>query len=248
MRVQMMAKDRLIFPLDVPNNEEARKYVTLLGPHVGVFKIGLELFVSEGPAVVETAADLTDAGIFLDLKFHDIPATVQRAIRSASYLSRTDFVTVHCDQGRSLLETIVDEVSVYTKVLAVTVLTSLDTSDLLALGIQPEFAEDPVQLVLRKAVIAKAAGCSGVVCSGREVSAVKREFGGDLIVVTPGIRPAWGEVKEDDQKRVVTPYSAIKNGADYIVVGRPIRTASDPVEAAARVVEEIEQGLRDRQQ
>jgi orotidine-5'-phosphate decarboxylase len=240
----MIAKDRLIFPLDVPNAPEAHKYVALLGEHVGLFKIGLELFVSEGPPIVDSIADMTDAGIFLDLKFHDIPATVQRAIRSGSCLDRANFVTVHCDP--SLLEAVVNEVPDSTGVLAVTVLTSLDKDALLSLGIRGELAGEPVQLVLHRAAIAKKAGCAGVVCSGHEVEAVKKKFGDDLIVVTPGIRPDWGEVKRDDQKRIVTPYLAINHGADYIVVGRPIREASDPLEAAAKVVAEIEGALQDR--
>jgi orotidine-5'-phosphate decarboxylase len=239
----MVARDRLIFPLDVNSAKEARSYASMLGKHVGVFKIGLGLFVSSGPEVVEVIAALTDAGIFLDLKFHDIPATVQRAIRSVSDLRRVNFLTVHCDQGRRLLKAVVDEVAHHIKVLAVTVLTSLDTLDLLALGIRPEFAKDPVQLVLRRAAIAREAGCDGVVCSGWEAKAVKQEFGDDLLVVTPGIRPEWGVVKQDDQKRIVTPYQAIWNGADYIVVGRPIRAAADPVKAAARVVDEIQRAL-----
>jgi len=242
----MIAKDRLIFPLDVPDAQEARKHVTLLGEHVGVFKIGLELFVSEGPAIVDTIADLTDAGIFLDLKFHDIPATVQRAIRSGSCLSRANFITVHCDPG--LLEAVAAEVSDHTKVLAVTVLTSLDRRQLEALGIQPELAEEVAKLVVRRARIAREAGCAGVVCSGHEVRAVKEECGEDLLVVTPGIRPEWGDVSKDDQRRIVTPYQAVRNGADYIVVGRPIRAATDPVEAAFMVVNEIQRGLEDRGQ
>ena len=240
----MIAKDRLIFPLDVPDAQEARKHVTLLGEHVGVFKIGLELFVSEGPQIVDTIADLTDAGIFLDLKFHDIPATIQRAIRSGSCLRRANFVTVHCDP--SLLKAVVEEVDDHTKVLAVTVLTSLDTEALLSLGIREELAKETMQLVLHRASLARKAGCAGVVCSGHEAQAVKEEFGRDLLVVTPGIRPQWGEVKQDDQKRIVTPYRAIMNGADYIVVGRPIRGATDPVEAAVMVANEIERGLEDR--
>ena len=240
----MIAKNRLIFPLDVPDAQEARKHVTLLGEHVGVFKIGLELFVSEGPQIVDTIADLTDAGIFLDLKFHDIPATIQRAIRSGSCLRRANFVTVHCDP--SLLKAVVEEVDDHTKVLAVTVLTSLDTEALLSLGIREELAKETMQLVLHRASLARKAGCAGVVCSGHEAQAVKEEFGRDLLVVTPGIRPQWGEVKKDDQKRIVTPYQAIMSGADYIVVGRPIRAATDPVEAAAMIVNEIERGLEDR--
>ena len=241
----MNAKDRLIFPLDVPDADQARKYVRLLNEQVGVFKVGLELFVSEGPSIVNAIADLTDAGIFLDLKFHDIPATVQRAIRSGSCLEKVSFITVHCDPD--LLEAVVTEVANHLKILAVTVLTSLDSSGLLSLGIREDLAAEPIQLVLQRASIAKKTGCAGIVCSGREATAVKKKFGEDLIVVTPGIRPDWGDVKKDDQARVVTPYLAVKNGADYIVVGRPIRTTSDPVAAAAKVVEEIEKGLQDRE-
>jgi orotidine-5'-phosphate decarboxylase len=240
----MIAKERLIFPLDVPTIHEARHYVKLLGEHVGLFKIGLELFVSEGPPVVDSVTDLTDAGIFLDLKFHDIPATVQRAIRSSSCLRRAKLMTVHCDPA--LLEVVVKEVPDSTKVLAVTVLTSLDTEALLALGIRGELAGEPVKLVLYRAAIAKRAGCAGVVCSGHESEAVKKRFGDDLIVVTPGVRPDWAEVKKDDQRRIVTPYQAIKSGADYIVVGRPISSAANPVQAAVRVVEEIQRALEDR--
>ena len=240
----MTAKDRLIFPLDVATAREACNHVKLLGEHVGVFKVGLELFVSEGPPVVDIIADLTDAGIFLDLKFHDIPATVLRVIRSGTCLRRASFVTVHCDPG--LLKVVVDEAPDHIKVLAVTVLTSLDTTALLSLGIRGELAGDPVELVLHRAAIARQAGCAGVVCSGHEAEAVKKRFGDDLIVVTPGIRPDWSEVEKDDQRRIITPYQAIKSGADYIVVGRPISSAADSVQAAGRVVEEIQRGLEDR--
>jgi orotidine-5'-phosphate decarboxylase len=241
----MLAKDRLIFPLDVPDATQARKYVNLLGDYVGLFKIGLELFVSEGPSLVDSIAGLTRTGIFVDLKFHDIPVTVQRTIRSAGWLQHATFITVHCDPG--LLEAVVDEVSDHIKVLAVTVLTSQDTDSLVSLGIQRKLAEEPIQLVLQRAAIVKKAGCAGIVCSGREVRAVKEKFGDDLIVVTPGIRPRWSVVDKDDQKRIVTPYEAIQSGADYIVVGRPIRASENPVEAAARVVDEIERGLQERQ-
>jgi orotidine-5'-phosphate decarboxylase len=130
----------------------------------------------------------------------------------------------------------------------VTVLTSLDAKQLAALGIQPELAEEVVKLVVHRARIAKEAGCAGIVCSGHEVQAVKEEFGKDLLVVTPGIRPEWGEISKDDQRRIVTPYQAVRNGADYIVVGRPIRAATDPAEAAFMVVNEIQRGLEDRDQ
>jgi orotidine-5'-phosphate decarboxylase len=128
----------------------------------------------------------------------------------------------------------------------VTVLTSLDGEQLAALGIQPELAAEVVKLVVHRAKIAKEAGCAGIVCSGHEVRAVKEECGDDLLVVTPGIRPEWGDISKDDQRRIVTPYQAVRNGADYIVVGRPIRTATDPKEAAVMVANEIERGLEDR--
>jgi len=241
----MNAKERLIFPLDVPDADQARTFVRLLGNHVGVFKVGLELFVSQGPSIVEAISHLTEAGIFLDLKFHDIPATVQQTIRGGSFLQKVSFITVHCDPV--LLEAVVSEVGDRIKILVVTVLTSLDSRALLSLGIREDLAAEPIKLVLQRAAIAKQTGCSGIVCSGREAMAVKKRFGKDLLVVTPGIRPDWVEVEKDDQARVVTPYLAVRNGADFIVVGRPIRTASDPAAAAAKVVEEIERGLEDRE-
>jgi orotidine-5'-phosphate decarboxylase len=128
----------------------------------------------------------------------------------------------------------------------VTVLTSLDGEQLAALGIQPELAAEFVKLFVHRAKIAQEAGCAGIVCSGHEVRAVKEECGDDLLVVTPGIRPEWGDISKDDQRRIVTPYQAVRNGADYIVVGRPIRTATDPIEAAVMVANEIERGLEDR--
>jgi orotidine-5'-phosphate decarboxylase len=241
----MTAKDRLIFPLDVPDLQEAARLVALLAGHVGVFKLGLELFVAAGPSAVERIADMTGAGIFLDLKFHDIPETVRRAVRVLSPLRRVTFLTVHPDPG--LMEAVLEEASPATKVLAVTALTSLDQGGLLRLGLRPELAADPIALVLQRATIAAEAGCQGVVCSGREVGAVKERFGAGLLTVVPGIRPEWAGVDRDDQRRVATPCQAMREGADYIVVGRPIRDASDPVEAAARVVAEIEQGLQQGQ-
>jgi orotidine-5'-phosphate decarboxylase len=241
----MRAKDCLIFPLDVPDIREASRLAALLGDHVGLLKLGLELFVAAGPLAVERISELTSAGIFLDLKFHDIPETVRRAVRALSRFPRVTFLTVHPDPG--LLEAVVGEVLPPTKILAVTALTSLDQGQLLRLGVRPELAGNPVDLVLQRAALAAEAGCHGVVCSGREVGAVKRQFGERLLAVVPGIRPEWSVVDRDDQRRVATPCQAVREGADYIVVGRPIRDASDPVGAAARVVAEIERGLRERQ-
>jgi orotidine-5'-phosphate decarboxylase len=236
------AKDYLIFPLDVPTYEEAIRYVELLKAHVGLFKVGLELFVSVGPRILKVIRDRSEAGIFLDLKFHDIPATVKNAFLAASAYGVT-FTTVHCDEGKGLLSAVVENNPSGTKILAVTVLTSLESKDVEELGYSDRYVHDITELVMLKARMAKKAGCSGVVCSGLEVENVKAELGKDFIVVTPGIRPAWSLVGKDDQKRIITPYQALKKGADYIVVGRPIRTAEKPIEAAKRVLDEIEMAI-----
>lgn len=231
-------KDYITFPLDVSTHEEVIKYVTLLKDQVGLFKVGLELFVSLGPDILRAVRDITSAGIFLDLKLHDIPATVKRAFLAASAYG-PEFVTVHCDAGEGLLKDVAENNPGNTKILAVTLLTSLNRQNLARLGIVDDYVQDLSNFVLLKARIAKEAGCQGVVCSGHEVAMVKRELS-DLIAVTPGIRPAWSVVSHDDQKRIVTPKDAVKNGADYIVVGRPIRDAKNPADAAKRVAEEIE--------
>lgn len=235
-------QERIIFALDVPDLSEAIKYIDLLKGHVGVFKVGLELFVSSGPEVVRALSARSGEGIFLDMKFHDIPETVKGAMRSASRLG-AEFVTVHCDEGRGLLKAVIEGNTSGAKVLGVTVLTSLSRRDLAEIGIDPKYG--PEDLVLHRARLARLAGCNGVVCSGLEAGAVKREFGPDFIVVTPGIRSTGDEV--GDQKRVTTPYQAIYNGADYIVVGRPIRKAADPVKAAGLIAEDIGKALKDRE-
>jgi len=242
----LSSKQRIIFPLDLPTGKEALKYVNLLKDHVGVFKIGLELFVSEGPSVVHAVKKAAPGlKIFLDMKFHDIPETVRRAAGAAAKLG-VDFITVHCEEGMGLLRAAADEAGGM-KVLGITVLTSLSKEDLKG--------TDPEELVLRRAEMAKLAGLSGVVCSGREVKRVKEAFGRDFIAVVPGIRFSADTVREkdikavkkDDQKRVVAPYEAIKDGADYIVVGRPIKDAKDPLKAAALVASEIERAIKDRE-
>lgn len=240
--MDLLPKERMIFALDVPDAASAIELARLLKDRVGLFKIGLELFVSCGPSVVERVRKEADgAGIFLDLKFHDIPATVAGAMRSASALG-AEFVTVHCDEGGELLRQAVKGAA-STKVLGVTVLTSLSSEALIEAGIDQRF-EDPLALVMHRATIAKKAGCAGIVCSGMEAGFVKKEFGPDFIVVTPGIRSEGDPA--GDQKRVVTPFEAVKRGADYIVVGRPIRDAKDPVAAAKLIEAEIERGLKER--
>jgi orotidine-5'-phosphate decarboxylase len=231
-------KDYIIFPLDLPTYDQAMSYVEKLKDHVGLFKVGLELFISQGPDILKSIRGAGNAGIFLDLKLHDIPATVQRAFMAASQHG-PEFITVHCDEGEEILKGVAEKNPGDTKILAVTVLTSLNQEKLRALGYAKKYSEDLAALVLLRARMAKAAGCHGVVCSGFEVAMIKTEVGSELIAVTPGIRPAWSVVDQDDQKRIVTPADAIRNGSDYVVIGRPIRDAKNPAEAAIRIEEEI---------
>jgi len=235
-------KDYIIFPLDVASYEEAIQYVKTLKGHVGLFKVGLELFISQGPAILKAVSEEGAPGIFLDLKLHDIPATVSRAFQAATRY-RPMFITVHCDEGEGILKAAAQDNPAGTKILAITVLTSLSSNNLTQLGYDPRFEDNIIDLVLLRARIARDAGCHGVVCSGHEVAAIKQEFGDDLLIVAPGIRPSWGEVSQDDQARIVTPQRAVRDGADYIVVGRPIRDASDPVAAAQRIAEDIASAL-----
>ncbi len=232
----------MVFPLDLPDLDQAMDYVRKLKDRVGLFKVGLELFASAGPAALRAINDTAGAKVFLDLKLHDIPETVRRAFLAAS-LYGPRFITVHCDQGEGTLEQVAKENPGGTKILAVTLLTSLGPEHLRRLGYSEDLVRDFPGLVVSRARLAKEAGCHGVVCSGKEVAMVKEELGGDLIAVTPGIRPSWTLVNRDDQRRMVTPEEAVRNGADYIVVGRPIRDSKDPAAAATRLAEEISAAL-----
>jgi orotidine-5'-phosphate decarboxylase len=234
-------KEFLIFPLDVDSAEAARTWVTRLRDHVGIFKIGLELFIRTGPELVKWVVAQSEGGVFLDLKLHDIPATVQQAMAAVAALN-PKLTTVHCGENRTMLEAAVRTAGPVS-VLGVTVLTSVSSADLHTAGYRSEMADDPARLVLHKAGLARAAGLHGIVCSGHEVALVRKHFGPDFITVTPGIRPAWEKVTKNDQQRVVTPGMAVAAGADYIVVGRPIRGAEDPVAAAARIATEVEEVL-----
>ncbi len=231
-------KDYIIFPLDVPSRDEAMRYVDTLKDHVGLFKVGLELFISEGPEILKSISRAGAPGIFLDLKLHDIPATVSRAFLAAARY-RPVFVTIHCEEGEGILKAAAGDNPGNTKILAITVLTSLSSENMRLLGFDPRFENKMIDLVLLRARIARNAGCHGVVCSGHEVAAIKHEFADDLLIVAPGIRPLWGAVAQDDQARIVTPQKAVRDGADYIVVGRPIRDAPDPAAAADRIAEDI---------
>ncbi len=235
----MNPRDRLIFPLDVSSRQAALNWIELLYDQVGMFKVGLELFVAEGLSFLNTLADVLPDGYFLDLKFNDIPTTLKAAHHHL--FKNVNFFTVYCNHDQQMLQETIDVLQNRVKFLAVTVLTSFSSDNLLTMGYDRHYALNPIKLVLLHARLAKAAGCSGVICSGQEVKMVKECFGSDFLVICPGIRPNWSRVAADDQKRVVTPYKAIQAGADYIVVGRPIRQANNPVEAAKLVVDEIEQ-------
>ncbi len=242
------ARERLIFALDVPGREEALDLVRQLAGEMGLFKVGLELFMAEGPEILQAMVkEVSPSKIFLDLKLYDIPATILGVLRTI--LHGVALVTVPSDVGPRGLKKIVAGTAF--KVLAVTVLTSNSGDDLQALGYKEEYASDVSRLVLLRAKMAQDAGCAGVVCSGREVKAVKAGCGPDFLAVCPGIRPEWSLVPGDDQQRIVTPYQAIRDGADYIVVGRPIRTFPEsqggPAAAARRVAAEIARGMKDAQ-
>jgi len=235
-------KDYLIFPLDVASGEEAKRYVTMLAGGVGMFKVGLELFIRSGPEIIAFIHAAGPAGVFLDLKLHDIPATVSRAMAGVAALG-VRLATVHCGESQRMLEAAVAGSGGRVGVLAVTVLTSVSAQDIAAAGFRAELAEDLPRLVLRRARMAQQAGCAGVVCSGLEAGAIKAEFGAEFITVTPGIRPLWAVSGTDDQQRVSTPAEAVRGGSDYLVIGRPIRDAKDPRAAAERITAEIESAL-----
>jgi orotidine-5'-phosphate decarboxylase len=218
--------ERLIFALDVPNAAAARETVERLGEAVVFYKLGLELLMGGEYFSLLDWMVARGKKIFADIKFFDIPATVAAAVRQLNGRGVT-FTTVHGNQG--IMEAAV-AAATDVKVLAVTVLTSLDRGDLDDLG----FACDVEQLVVSRARRALAAGCAGVVSSGVEAEAIRRELGERLLVVTPGIRPVENRA-EDDQKRVLTVERAFAAGADYIVVGRPIRDAADPRAAALAI-------------
>ncbi|MEX1300014.1 MAG: orotidine-5'-phosphate decarboxylase [Desulfotignum sp.] len=235
-------KDYIVFPLDVGSMGEATSLVEKLGAHVGMFKIGLELFIHRGPEVVSMVRDLSGAKIFLDLKLHDISATVFRAMTRVADLG-VDLVTVHTCSSVKMLEMAVRGGQGKVGVLGVTLLTDNDGETLAKGGFSDRFSADPAELVMLRAGMASQAGCAGVVCSGQEAASIKARFGGDFLAVTPGIRPGWSLTPGDDQKRITTPAQAIVRGSDLLVIGRPIRDADDPAVAAQKVIDEIESAL-----
>ena len=240
------ARDYIVFPLDVPSVREAGELIRLLAADVGMFKVGLELFIEAGPEIVRSILSTASAKVFLDLKLHDIPATVSRAMSRIADLG-VAFATVHCGENTAMLKAAVEGSRKKTCVLGVTVLTSVSADDIRGAGFREEYASDLSVLVMKRAAAAKENGCAGIVCSGQEVKRVKEKFGPSFVAVTPGIRPAWEISSTDDQKRIVTPAQAVRNGADYLVIGRPIRDAADPKNAAQRIAAEIAAEIRETQ-
>lgn len=226
----MKGIDRLIVALDHPSLEAALLAVDQLGDAAERYKVGLELYLAAGARAVE---ELTHRGkrVFLDLKLHDIPETVRRAAKLAT-ADGVDLLTVHASGGRAMLAAAVEGAGARARVLAVTVLTSLDAGDLVADG-NPMTVED---LVARRALLAEEAGCAGVIASPREVAAIRQVVRPEFLIVTPGIRPQQGG---DDQKRTATAREARAAGADAVVVGRPIRDAASPRAVALALIEEL---------
>ncbi len=227
-------RQKLIVALDVSSAADARKIVAAVGDSALTYKVGMQLYTAEGPQVVR---DLVASGrrVFLDLKYHDIPNTVASAVHEAAQLG-VSMLTIHAAGGAKMIRAAADAARANNPellVLAVTVLTSLDQSDLEKVGFQGTVRDE----VLRLSALALANGCKGIVTSAREASAVRAELGHDFAIVTPGVRPAGSA--HADQMRVVTPAEAIAAGASHIVVGRPITEAADPAAEARAILEQI---------
>ena len=232
------ARTRLAVALDLPEREALLAMARRVGPEVGVLKLGLEAFVAEGPSLASELA--ASARVFLDLKLHDIPNTVGRAAAAAARTGAS-IVNCHAAGGAEMMKAFGDgarEAAARAgrpapSLIAVTVLTSLDAAALAAIGL----AGSPLDAAVRLAVLAKASGLDGVVCSPGEIAAIRSACGADFLLVVPGVRPAGSG--RGDQKRVATPAEAMRSGADLLVVGRPITGAPDPAAAARAIVAEI---------
>jgi orotidine-5'-phosphate decarboxylase len=236
-------RSSLIVALDFDSLSSALKFAKQVADLVGMFKIGNQLFTAAGPAAVKEVAAL-GTGIFLDLKFHDIPNTVAGAVLSAAAMTGVQLVNVHALGGKAMLEAAVQAISAGVpmgadrpRLLAVTILTSMDQKTMKEVGI----AGAPKLRVTKLAQLAKSAGVDGVVASVQEAKAIRKACGRDFLIVTPGVRPKekTASAEQDDQARTATPTEAIRAGADFLVVGRPILAAPDPRAAAQSIVEEI---------
>ncbi|MBW2977719.1 orotidine-5'-phosphate decarboxylase [Candidatus Woesearchaeota archaeon] len=235
----METKDKICLALDVDSAEKARALVKELHDYVGVFKIN-SLFNEAGPKIVKEIVD-NGGKVFLDLKYHDIPNTVANYAKAATKMGVFMF-NIHATGGLEMMKAAAEAVKETAEsldikkpiVLGVTVLTSIDQD---ALNSELNVSGEVEAQVIHLALLAKKAGLDGVVCSPKEIKAIREACGNDFVIVTPGIRPAWSAT--DDQKRITTPKDAVEAGADYLVIGRPIRNADDKVEAAKKILEEI---------
>ena len=226
--------------LDTNDLSRATSLAAKLADTIGGFKLGLEFFTAQGPRGVKQIQKASDVPVFLDLKLNDIPNTVASAVRAVAPLG-TYMLTVHINGGRAMMEAAAaaaaeaayEAVKARPLIVGVTVLTSFDDDDLAEVGV----SDTVVDQVRRMAELAKRSGLDGVVCSPREVAMLRRDLGDGFKLVTPGVRPEWAPA--DDQKRFMTPLEAVSAGADYLVVGRPITAAKDPISAAARIAAEL---------
>ncbi len=238
MTKQNSLRDRLVVALDVQNASSALALAEQLQGHVGMLKVGLELFCAEGPQFVLELQK--KAPVFLDLKFHDIPTTVRKALDAVLKLNPR-LVNVHAQGGPAMLEAAAEAVRAHrasggqTELLAVTILTSLDREALARLGL----TYSPAEMALHLARLSQECGVDGVVCSAQEAESIRAQCGPDFRLLTPGIRPAGAALQ--DQARVLTPAQAIQRGSDYLVVGRPITHAADPAAAAEAIVADMAQ-------
>jgi len=241
-QIGLTPKDRLAVALDLPTEHEAMKLVDKLGDTCQWFKVGMELYYATGNCIVQ---QLRDRGfnVFLDLKLHDIPNTVAGAVRSVTQAGAS-LLTIHAAGGAAMMSAAAEAASApgSPRLLAVTVLTSMDANELAGIGI----TASPAEQVLRLARLAQASGIDGMVCSAEEVATLRKETSPGTLLVIPGIRPAGSAI--EDQKRIATPAHAIAHGASMLVVGRPITRAADPAEAAQAILQEIGQAQTATQQ
>ena len=232
MEESLAAKDKIIVALDLPSVDAARNMIKTLGKGVSWYKIGLQLFALGGPAFIQEVK-AGGAQIFLDLKFHDIPNTVRSAVESSCALG-VDMLTIHLSGGSEICQAAVKgRGSNSTLILGVTVLTSQTEATLAETGVNRSMTQQVISL----AALAKANGITGLIASPLELEPLHQEFGKSFVIVTPGVRPTWSEA--GDQKRFTTPSEAIKLGADYLVIGRPITASPDPKTAFSRIASEL---------
>ena len=222
----------IILAVDTDDLEIAKRWVSITNPYIGVFKLGLEFFIKYGQAGVKAVQAETEKPLFLDLKLHDIPNTVSKSVLQVADVAPM-FLTVHASGGRAMINAAAQSLPA-TKITAVTVLTSLDSADLkeIAMG------KDAQDLAIQLAKLSVSAGAKAIVCSPKEISQIRNAVGDQALIITPGVRPS-GTLSSDDQKRTMDPKTAIAEGADYLVIGRPITKAADISHAAKMILQEI---------